>query len=302
MSLSRTLLCISTLLFLLSAPTAQVLEIDIQTGLTGSWYDPRKSGQGFMLVVYGDTLYGHHLALASWFTYDNVVGGAEHQRWYTLSGPIVRGETRVSMTIYQNTGGNFNAPPATTPLPVGTATLSFDSCTSGQLVYNFTDGSDRASTIPLTRLTQNVTCSATISPRPTADDFWRSDEYYDPATSGQGLTVEVNPVSEVLFFAWTTYAPNGAGVGPAGQRWYTGQGRFAAGSFSTPVQLYETTGGLFDDGTATPRTVVVGSGTLAFAGCTANLSFNFSGGSSMGASGTISFESANPSGQGCWDY
>jgi hypothetical protein len=301
MSLARTLKYISTLLFLLSSRMACGVEIDVQPGLTGSWYDPRTSGQGFMLVVYGDTLYGHHLALASWFTYDDVVGGAEHQRWYTLSGPIVRGETRVSMTIYQNTGGNFNALPATTALPVGTATLSFDSCTSGQLVYNFTDGSDRASTIPLTRLTQNVTCSTTL-PRPTADDFWRSDEYYDRAKSGQGLTVEVNPISEVLFFAWTTYAPNGADAGPAGQRWYTGQGRFAAGSFSIPIQLYETTGGLFDDGTATPRTVVVGSGALAFAGCTATLTFNFTGGSSMGASGTISVDSVNPSGQGCWDY
>ena len=301
MSLPRTLLYISTLLFFLNSPAAHGVEIDVQPGLTGSWYEPRTSGQGIMLVVYGDTLYGHDLALASWFTFDNVVGGAEHQRWYTLSGPVVRGQTRVSMTIYQNTGGSFNAPPATTALTVGTATLSFDSCTSGQLVYTFNDGSGRASTIPLTRLTQNVTCSAT-SPRPTVDDFWRSDDYYDPAMSGQGLTVEVNPISEVLFFAWTTYAPNGAAAGPAGQRWYTGQGRFAAGSFSIPVQLYETTGGLFDDGMASPITVVVGSGTLAFAGCTAKLSFNFTSGSSIGASGTISFDSANPSGLGCWDY
>jgi hypothetical protein len=255
-----------------------------------------------MVVVYGDTLYGQGIVLATWFTYDNFVGGAERQRWYTLSGPVASGQTQVLMTIYQNTGGNFNAPPATTALPVGTATLSFDSCASGQLIYNFADGSGRASTIRLTRLTQNVTCLATTSPRPMADDFWRSDEYYDPATSGQGLTVEVNPISEVLFFAWTTYAPNGAGAGPAGQRWYTGQGRFEAGSFSIPVQLYETTGGLFDDGMASPTTVLVGSGNLAFAGCTARLDFNFAGGSSIGASGTIFFDSANPSGLGCWDY
>ena len=181
------------------------------------------------------------------------------------------------MTIYQNTGGNFNAPPATTALPVGTATLSFDSCTSGQLAYNFTDGSGRASTIPLTRLMPNVTCSAT-SARPTNADFALSGNWYDPATSGQGLTVEVNPISRVLFFAWSTYAPNGAGAGPAGQRWYTGQGTFTPGSLSTPVQLYETTGGLFDEAVATgPTTVAVGSGTLSFLGCSeaAQLRFDF---------------------------
>jgi hypothetical protein len=295
-----TLLYTLALLFFLSLPAASDAGVDLQPGLTGSWYEPRTSGQGFMVAVYRDTLYGPGIVLASWFTYDNLVGGAEHQRWYTLSGPVVSGQTQVSMTIYQNTGGNFNAPPITTAVPVGTATLSFDSCTSGQLVYNFIDGSGRTSTIPLTRLTQNVTCSAT-STRPTNDAFSLSGDYYDPATSGQGLTVEVNPISSVLFFAWMTYAPNGAGAGPAGQRWYTGQGSFV-GSNSIPVQLYETTGGLFDDGMASPKTVVVGSGTLTFEGCTAKLTFNFTGGSSIGASGTISFGSADPSGAGCWDY
>ncbi len=299
MTRRSTLLYTLALLFFLSLPAAHGAGVDLQPGLSGSWYEPRTSGQGFMVVVYGDTLYGQGIVLASWFTYDNVVGGAEHQRWYTLSGPVVNGQTQVSMTIYQNTGGNFDAPPITTALPVGTATLSFDSCTSGQLDYNFTDGSGRASTILLTRLTQNVTCSAT-SARPT-NDYWSFGDYYDPATSGQGLTVEVNPISSVLVFAWMTYAPNGAGAGPAGQRWYTGQG-FAAGSSVVPVQLYETTGGLFDDGMASPRTVAVGSGTLTLNGCTWTLSFNFTGGSSIGASGTTSFGSADPSGAGCWDY
>ena len=153
-----------TLAFALTLPTAQGADIDLhQRGLTGSWYDPRTSGQGFMVQVYPDMLSpGTGLVQATWVTYDDIVGGAERQRWYTLNAPVVSGQTHVSMTIYQNTGGNFNALPATTALPVGTATLSFDSCTSGQLVYNFTDGSDRASTIPLTRLTQNVTCSTTL--------------------------------------------------------------------------------------------------------------------------------------------
>jgi hypothetical protein len=301
MALWWKLLSSFALLLFLGLPTAHGARIDLQTGLTGTWYEPATGGQGFMVAVYGDTLYGQVTVLASWLTYDNIVGGAERQRWYTLSGTVARGQTQVSMTIYQNTGGNFNAPPITTAIPVGTATLSFDSCTSGQLVYDFTDGSGRASTIPLSRLTQNVTCSAT-SARPTNADFWRSGVYYNVATSGQGLTVEVNPISRVLFLAWMTYAPNGAGAGPAGQRWYTGLGAFAAGSSSIPVDLYETTGGSFDDGMTSPRTVVVGSGTVTFEGCSARLDFNFTNGSSIGASGTIPFGSADPSGVGCWDY
>jgi hypothetical protein len=255
-----------------------------------------------MVEVFPDLLSpGNGIVFASWLTYDDVLGGAERQRWYTLEGSVASGQTDVPMTIYQNTGGNFNAQPTTTAYAVGIATLSFDSCTSGRLVYNFIDGSGRASTIPLTRLMPNVTCSST-SARPTNDDFALSGDLYDPATSGQGLAVEVNPISGVLFFAWMTYAPLGAGTGPAGQRWYTGEGAFSSGTNSIPVQLYETTGGLFDEATPT-TTVLVGGGTLALRSCDAKLSFNFTGGSSAGASGTIVLSYLAPSsGAGCWDY
>src|SRR5208282_6184511 len=200
-----------------------------QNGLTGSWYDPQTSGQGFEVELYPDLLSpGTGLAFVAWFTYDSVVGGAERQRWYTLSGPVVSGQPNASLTIYQNTGGNFNAPPITTAQAVGTATLSFDTCTSGQLAYSFTDGSGRMENIPLTRLTQNVTCSTT-TPYPTNADFALSGTWFNPPTSGQGLTVEVNPIAGQLFAAWFTYAPSGAAAGAAGQRWFTAQGTFTTG-------------------------------------------------------------------------
>ncbi len=194
-----------------------------QHGLTGSWYEPATRGQGFEVEVFPDlSAPGTGFVFVSWFTYDTVVGAAERQRWYTLSGQVVTGQPSAALTIRQNTGGNFNAPPITTGQPVGTATLTFDTCTSGQLSYSFTDGTGRTGNIPLTRLTQNVTCS-TSSARPTNADFALSGNWFDPATSGQGLTVEVNPTSGTIFAAWYTYAPNGASAGAAGQRWYTAQ-------------------------------------------------------------------------------
>ncbi len=286
--------------------SSNAISVDLnQHGLTGSWYDPQTSGQGFEAEVFPDLLSpGTGLAFVSWFTYDSVVGGAERQRWYTLSGPVVSGQPNASLTIYQNTGGNFNAPPITESIPVGTATLSFDSCISGQLSYTFTDGSGRSGTIPLQRLTQNVTCSTT-SERPIDLDFILSANWYDATTAGQGITVEVNPVSNVLFFAWETYAPNGANAGAAGQRWYTGQGPFVAGSRSIAVQLYESTGGMFNTLPPIPSTVAVGSATLVFQDCwDATLSYSFTGGSSSGASGTIQLgRGPVPYGSaGCWDY
>lgn len=271
-----------------------------QHGLTGSWYDPPTSGQGIEVEVFPNPS-GTGSTFVSWFTYDTVIGGAERQRWYTAQGQVVTGQPNASLTIYQNTGGNFNAPPVTTAQPVGTATLSFETCTSGQLSYSFTDGTGRTGTIPLTRLTQNVTCSTT-TPHPTNADFALSGNWFGgAATSGQGLTVEVNPTSGVFFSAWYTYMPNGTAAGAAGQRWYTAQATFTPGMRSIPVQIYETTGGLFD--TPTPpgqHTVPVGTGTMAFQSCSAaTFSYTFTGGSSSGLSGTITLSRVGPMPPGC---
>jgi hypothetical protein len=271
-----------------------------QHGLTGSWYEPATSGQGFEVEIYPDlSSPGTGLAQLSWFTFDKTAGGADHQRWYTLTGPVMTGRTSASLTIAQNTGGNFNGPPTTSAFPVGFATLAFDSCSTGLLTYNFTDGSGLSGAIPLSRITQNVTCSTT-STRPTNADFALSGNWYDPATTGQGFTVEANEASATLFFAWYTYAPNGAAAGAAGQRWFTGQGPFAAGMRSIPVTLVETTGGAFDSSAAAAHSVAVGTATLAFQSCThATLSYAFTGGSSSGRSGLINLSRIGPVPKGC---
>jgi hypothetical protein len=275
-----------------------------QHGLTGSWYEAATSGQGFEVEVFPDqSSPGTGLIQVSWFTYDTVAGGADRQRWYTLSGAVVSGQPAASLTIYRNTGGNFDAAPITMAQAVGTATLSFDTCTSGHLSYNFTDGSGRAGDIPLTRLTQNMTCSTdSAGARPVNADFALSGNWYDPATSGQGFTLEANPNSNTLFAAWYTYAPSGAGAGAAGQRWYTAQaGGFAAGTRTIPLQIFETTGGVFDAPTpAGQKSVAVGSATLAFQSCSqATFTYNFTGGSSTGMAGTISLRRVGPVPAGC---
>ena len=279
-----------------------IVGVDLnQHGLTGSWYEAATSGQGVEVEVFANPSSGTGSTFVSWFTYDTVIGGAERQRWYTAQGPVVTGQPNAALTIYQNTGGNFNAPPVTNAQAVGTATLSFDTCSSGQLSYTFTDGTGRTGTIPLTRLTQNVTCSTT-TPHPTNADFALSGNWYGgAATSGQGFTVEVNPNSGAFFAAWYTYMPNGAAAGAAGQRWYTAQGAFTPGLRSIPVTIYETTGGMFD--TPTPpgqKTVPVGTGTMAFQSCSAaTFSYNFTGGSSSGLSGTITLSRVGPVPPGC---
>lgn len=271
-----------------------------QHGLTGTWYEAATGGQGIGVEVFADRSSGTGLVFLSWFTYDTMSGGAERQRWYTAQGPVTNGQPNAALTLYQNVGGNFDAPPVTGAQAVGTATLSFASCSSGQFSYTFTDGSGRSGTIPLTRLTQNVTCSTT-STYPTDPDFALSGNWFSAATSGQGFTVEANAGSGVFFVAWYTYMPNGTAAGAAGQRWYTAQSTFAAGARSIPVTLYETTGGVFDTPTPPGQTTVpVGTGTMVFQSCAAaTLSYAFTGGSSTGRSGTVTLIRVGPVPPGC---
>jgi hypothetical protein len=272
-----------------------------QHGLTGSWYEPATNGQGVEVEVFPDLIApGTGRVQVSWFTYDaNAPGGRERQRWYTLGGNITTGAASVALPIYQNVGGNFNAAPITNSTQVGTATLRFADCEQGTLDYTFTDGSGRSGTLDLTRLTKNVTCVASGA-RPVNADFALSGNWYDPATSGQGITAEINPLSPVAFFAWYTYAPGGSAAGAAGQRWYTGQSGYVAGARTLTMILYETTGGLFDAPMPTPATVAVGTATLTFQSCTvATLDYTFTGGSSAGASGRITLTKIGPAGPGC---
>jgi hypothetical protein len=75
---------------------------------------------------------------------------------------------------------------------------------------------------------------------------------------------------------------------------------YSPGSRSVPVQIFQTTGGAFNATAPAPTTVPVGSGTLAFQSCTsATLNYNFTGGSSSGASGTIALTRVGPVPPGC---
>jgi probable HAF family extracellular repeat protein len=275
------------------------IELD-QHGLTGSWYEPATNGQGFEVEIFPNLVAPDvGLAQLSWFTFDTTAGAADHQRWYTLSGNVRSGQPTASLTIYRNVGGNFNAPPVTSGVIVGHASLRFDSCANGELAYAFTDGSGRAGSIALSRITQNVTCSTTAA-RPTNADFALSGNWFDAATAGQGFTIEVNAASSTLFLAWYTYAPAGAAAGASGQRWYTGQGAFAAGQRSIPFTLSETTGGTFDSTASVAHSMEVGTGTLVFESCSsARLDFHFTAGTSSGASGSIALTRIGPVPPGC---
>lgn len=272
-----------------------------QQGLTGSWYQPITSGQGMEIEVYPDFVApGTGYLQGGWFTFDYAASdGADHNRWYTFGGNVQSGDSAALLSLYQNVGGNFDAPPVTSGVQVGQVGVSFSDCITGQLNYTFTDGSGRVGTVPLTRLTPNVSCAQAGSTSGNGD-FGLSGNWFDPTKSGQGFIVELNPVAKVLFFAWYTYAVNGQPLGASGQRWYTGQANYVPGERSIPLSLYETTGGLFNSTAPAPTTAEVGTGVFTFTSCSAaTLTFTFTGGSNAGQSGTINLGRVGPTPASC---
>jgi sugar lactone lactonase YvrE len=259
-----------------------------QRGLTGSWYNPRIGGQGILLESYKDLVGPNQgYASAGWFTFD--LSTTKGSRWYSMQGPINSYDPYISLNIYAPSApGNFNAPPKVGAKKVGTATLYFGDCSSGALSFNFEDG--RSGLIPLSRLDQNVTCSASGDSTAATRNYLLSGAWYDPSTSGQGVYFDINPLANLLFAAWFTYVPNSTGLDEGtSQRWYTIQdSSFFSGTTSkSNLPIYEVIGGLFNYPTKI-TTSVVGRASLLIENCGAvTLSYNFTGGANSGKTGSI---------------
>jgi len=258
-----------------------------QEGLTGTWFNPATSGQGMQFTFSpDDTTPGVGTFFGTWYTFDTTAGDETTQRWYTVQAPLTTAAESIDFPIYRNTGGNFDAPPATTPAQVGTGSLAFDSCTSGTFTYALDDG--RSGTIPLSRIMPNVDCVETGTPTNPASDFGLSGTWYDPATAGQGMLIEVNPDNAYAFIGWYTYALSGETSGAAGQRWITAQAPYTVGSHTIDVTLYDTTGGTFDSDATTATTTPIGTATLTFTSCTtATFDYTITAGELAGQSDTI---------------
>jgi hypothetical protein len=259
-----------------------------QQGLSGAWYNPETSGQGFEFIISQDSVFLTESAVfGAWYTYDTTAGGSDAQRWYSLqTSRLESGMPSVSVGIHENINGNFDSLPPTSAVTVGTGTIMFDTCSTGSFSYTFDDG--RSGTVPLRRLMPNVTCVESGTPTDPPSDFGLSGSWYDTDTGGQGLLVSVDPVDAQVFVGWYTYALDGEGQGVSGQRWFTAQVPYTVGSASMDLVVYSSTGGTFDSNATAVTTVPVGTATLTYLDChTATFDYDFTSGELSGQSGTI---------------
>ena len=74
-----------------------------------------------------------------------IARSADRHRWFSVQADLsttgAAGAQDVSATLYELTGGVFDAPPAPTITPVGSATLHWESCGELSFSYAFSGGS-----------------------------------------------------------------------------------------------------------------------------------------------------------------
>jgi len=269
-----------------------------QHGLTGSWFNPDTNGQGFEIETYPDLNgLGKGFFFAGWFTYDVTAAGG--RRWYAAFGEVGNGNPVGSLEIDEVDGGNLNAPPAINSHKIGIATAQFGDCDHGSFTYQFDDG--RRGTIPLERLSPNVTCTNTGDSAQDPANYPLSGNWSDPNTSGQGFMFDFNPRGYV-FAAWYTFKPQGQQLnGAAGQDWYTlyAEGLGAGATSIDNVAIYENSGGIFDSPPAT-TSIQVGTAALTLLDCNSmTLTYTFTAGEDKGQQGTIHLQRTGPVPAGC---
>jgi hypothetical protein len=281
-----------------------------QLALSGSWYRPVTSGQGMLFTVTPDAGGPGIGELAgAWFTFDP----AGNPLWLTFAGNLTAAHgATYDLNIYTTAGGNFNAAPVIQGTPYGTASLTFYDCSDASLTYTFNDG--RSGTIPQVRLSAATpTCSTAVpavpptSLPPTSlpanyNDWLHSGAWYNPATSGQGVLVDIEPAQNTFFAAWFTYAPSSEGLtGVDSLRWLVVAGGYTPGNLSlSNVPIYQVSGGLFNM-PSSQLTEQVGTANVTFTSCTTmTISYSFTVGPPgllyeyIGQTGTINEQILTP--------
>ncbi|HET7844215.1 MAG TPA: hypothetical protein VFL14_08700 [Xanthomonadales bacterium] len=103
--------------------------------LSGAWFTPATSGQGFDVSVEpGSTLF------AAWYTFDPAgsADDAARQHWFTLQGGLAGASGgRVTVPIYATIGGAFDRTATRNTFRVGEATIAFTACNRATLDYRF---------------------------------------------------------------------------------------------------------------------------------------------------------------------
>ena len=188
---------------------------------SGSWYDPQRNGEGFVVQVLSD-----ESALVTWFTYP-AEGEPGRQAWLIGQG-AVSGNRIVIDAMQRPAGATFG--PDFDPADVvrehwGSLELTFTDCNTAAADWSgppaFGSGS-----MELARLSyiDDVECEAGTAPQPDRVIAGRSGAWYDPNHDGEGWMLELLGDGRAVVY-WFTYDDQGQ------QAWLIGVGTIEGKTF-----------------------------------------------------------------------
>ncbi|MEE4216107.1 MAG: hypothetical protein V2I48_00690 [Xanthomonadales bacterium] len=214
-------------------PNATVKRLPAMARVTGSWFDPTTSGQGFMLHPINDrrTVY-------SFYSYED--DGSLLWLTGTSEEPLEPGET-VTIDMRITSGGNFGefTPDHISNESWGTVSITFDTCSKGTALLNGLSGQQNME-LQLLAGVDGIDCYYVDNP-PAPETVGITGSWFDPATSGQGLFLHSISDDKAVFYFYG-YKKN------AERLWLSGvfAGQIGFGKVLS-VDLIVTNGGKFGD-------------------------------------------------------
>ncbi len=207
MKVVKLVLSLAALVSVLSASTPAGAQSSIlqPSDLSGAWYDPAASGQGFMVDLSPNSD-GTASAFGGWFTF--TFEGALNEAypiWFSFQGKVSFGELPAFVDIYYTEAGKFDSGPKVSPTKVGQGSLVFADCTHATFSYNVsasmlnTPRDSVSGSIQLVRLSSDAGCSQSSPAVKSSRGY--SGTWYNPATSGQGLLFDVSDTGGGFFSA-----------------------------------------------------------------------------------------------------
>lgn len=210
----------------------------IEAGHSAMWYDPARSGEGWMLEILPDDE-----AVLYWFTYD-----AEGKpRWLTSAGRIQRSDAGDEIrfgTLVAVRGPRFGSgfnPDDAVREEIGEAVMRFADCNTGEIAF---DAYGRQGRFELTRLTRTMGARGCrplhgTPGEPVQPYAGQSGSWYDPASSGQGFSLEWM-ADGTAALVWFTFDAEG------NPYWMTATGQHEDGKIVFP-NVVSSRGGRFAD-------------------------------------------------------
>ena len=234
-------------------PDAVIKPVPRLGAVTGSWFDPATSGQGFVLHPVDDSR-----TVISFYGFED----DGKPLWLTGVGtdPLKPGySTEIDLTI--TSGGNFGSftPDQISEEPWGTLKITFDTCSKVTAKFDGLSGQQTMNMVRLAGL-EGINCYYSTPPAPKAAGITGS--WFDPATSGQGLVL--HPMSDgQMIVSFYGYKDNSERLWLIGN--YTGQ---VTKGEPLVINMITASGGSF--GGFTPQDITEtpwGTLTINFAGC-----------------------------------